>query len=274
MAAVWRVGCVTPLVLALALSGCGGAHSGTSTPGGASRPIHTAAGPKLSAGKPSAREETRLPPGVMARVGRNYISNRTVEHWIKVQADIQYQPRPTRPVPRGLVPKPPGFRDCIAYLAAIAREKHTRPAPGTRQLTQSCEQEHQSLLRQMLEKLIIHYWVKEEATRAGIAVTSRELNQNLQRRFPTKAELRRFLAFTGLRAADERLIVNDELLTDKWPRATLPVYTRLRRSKPPETVQMVGEVDSEVGKLFAAMKRRWTPKTVCTSPHLLPVCGA
>jgi hypothetical protein len=126
----------------------------------------------------------------------------------------------------------------------------------------------------MLEKLIIHYWVKEEATRAGIAVTSRELNQNLQRRFPTKAELRRFLAFTGLRAADERLIVNDELLTDKWPRATLPVYTRLRRSKPPETVQMVGEVDSEVGKLFAAMKRRWTPKTVCTSPHLLPVCGA
>ncbi len=209
----------------------------------------------------------------MARVGRNYISNQTVEHWIKVQADLQYQSRPTRPLPQGLVPSPPRYTACIEYLASIAKKKHTAAIPGATLLARLCEQEHDALLSQMLERLIAHYWLKEEARRAGVAVSRRELQQALERQFPTTTQLSRFLAFTGLRAADERLIVNDGLLTDKWQRATLPVFARLRRSKPPETLQMVGEVDSELAKLSVSMRKRWTPRTVCSAPHRVLACS-
>jgi hypothetical protein len=210
---------------------------------------------------------------VVARVGGNAVAEQTLEHWIGVQAVVQYQPRPTRPVPRGVVPRPPGYRDCITYSAAIAKAGHTRPAPDTAQLKAQCEQRYEALRQQMLGRLIIRFWVKEEAAKAGVAVTTREIDRALRVQFPTEAEFHRFLAFTRLHASDERFILEDELLLEKWQRATLPVYARLRRSRPPESMQMAGEVDSEVSKLTQSMSKRWTRRTRCRRGDVVTECG-
>jgi hypothetical protein len=291
MLASLRVGLLLLLcsVVALSLSACGGAHHGKS-PIRAMPPDRAAAKTtraretvpdKSAAGETSTRtaspsatvSDSRLPADVVARVGRNSIAVQTLEHWIEVQAVVQYQSRPTRPVPRGVVPKPPDYRDCIAYLAAIAKARKTRPEPAAAQLDHQCAQKHETLLRSMLEMLIDHFWVNEEAARAGVAVAAREINQALRRRFPTEVELHRFLALTRLRASDERLLLKNVLLLGKWQHASLPVYARLRRSKPPETAQMADEVDVELGKLSESMKRRWTPRTHCRAGYVVALCA-
>jgi hypothetical protein len=240
-------------------SATGETSTGTAAPG--------AAAPGTTVG------DSRLPAGVAARVGGNSIAKQTLEHWIGVQAVVQYQSRPERPVPRGVIPKPPGYRDCIAYLAAIAQARQTRPEPDTAQLDHQCAQKHETLRRSMLEMLINHFWVKEEAAKAGVRVTAREINQVLRRRFPTEAELHRFLAFTGVHVSDERFLLGNVLLLAKWQRASLPVYDRLRRSKPPESAQMAEEVDVELGKLSESMKRRWTPRTRCGASYVVALCS-
>jgi hypothetical protein len=259
LASVRSIFCVLCSILLVCLSACGGAHHGTS----ATRmtPLGQAVG------------DIRLPAGVAARVGGNSIAKQTLEHWIGVQAVVQYRPRPARPVPRGVIPKPPRYRDCIAYLAAIARAMQTRPEPDTAQLAHQCAQKHETLRRSMLEMLINHFWVKEEAAKAGVRVTAREINQVLRRQFPTEAELHRFLAFTGVHASDERFLLGNVLLLAKWQRASLPVYDRLRRSKPPESAQMAEEVDVELGKLSESMKRTWTPRTHCGASYVIALCS-
>jgi len=264
MQAILRLGTVPLLcgVLVLGLSACGDTHHGKGTT--ARTPADRATAGTTPGG---------LPAGVVARVGSNFIAKQTLEHWIGVQAVIQYQPGPTRPVPRGLVPKPPGYRDCIAYLAAIAMAKQTGPVPDAAQLKDQCEQEHEALLQQMLEMLITHYWVKEEAAKAGVAVTTREIRQALRRRFPTEAKLHRYLAFTRQHASDERLMLEDKLLLVRWQHASLPVYARLRRSKRPESAQMATEVDSELQELSDDMTESWTPRTLCRARYVVTLCS-
>jgi hypothetical protein len=276
-------------VVPLSLSACGGAHHGkspirTMPPGRAAAKMTRAretVSDKSAAGETSTRtaspsttvSDSRLPAGVVARVGRISIAKQTLEHWIGVQAVVQHQSRPTRPVPRGVVPKPPGYRGCIAYLAAIAKARQAQPEPNAAQLDRQCAQKHETLLRSMLEMLINHFWVKEEAVRAGTAVTAREINQALRWQFPAETELHRFLAFTGLHASDERFILENVLLLGKWQYASLPVYARLRRSKPPETARMAEEVDIELGKLSESMRKRWIPRTHCRARYVVPLCS-
>lgn len=238
----------------------------------ASKPAVMGRAPGRATRRAAAGDDT-LPAGVVARAGRHAISGGTLDHWLEVLAITQYQQQPTRPVPRGVVPRPPGYRDCIAYSAENAKTAHTRPAPDTAQLKRPCELRREALLRQALETLIVHYWVQEEAAKAGIALTVQEVRREVRGQFPTKTALRRFLAFTGLHLSDVRLLFEDALLPAKWQSATLPAYARLRRSKRPETIQMSGEIDTEVAALRRAMSERWTPRTHCRKGYVVTGCS-
>jgi hypothetical protein len=136
-----------------------------------------------------------------------------------------------------------------------------------------CEQEHERLLRQMMEILISHYWVVEEARKAGVTLTRAEINRALHLQFPQIAEFRRWLAYTRLQPSDEKFTLEGELLLEKWRESTLPVFARLHRDKGPETMQMAGEVDDETTHLAAALTKRWTAKTSCRSGYLVPFCS-
>jgi len=270
MLATSRMG-LTPLVccaVLLSVSACGESHTDKSATGRTPPGRTTVRTPPTRATTP----DSGLPAGIVAKAGGNSIDEQTLEHWIGVQAVIETQANPTRPVPIGLIPKPPAYRACIAYLAALARAQHARPAPDTAQVKDQCEQEHATLQRQVLETLIIHYWVKEEAARAGVVGTAREFNEAFRRAYPTKAGFRRFLAFTGLHASDERFLLQGSLLLNKWQRATLPVYTRVPRSGP-ETGGRASEVDVELQKLSNDMTARWTPRTHCGAGYVVMLCS-
>lgn len=264
--------------VAAGLGACGSA-AGTSRPGGMP-PAHgtapTAGGTAPAAGgtaTPRTAGSASLGPGIVARVGRKAISRHTLDHWIGVLAVMQREPRPKRPVPRGVVPQPPDYRGCIEYLGALERARHGQVPPSSTQLKQRCELYRATLSQQALELLITHCWVREEAARAGVAVSAQAVGNALRREFPKMADLRRFLAFSRLRLSDRTLVLEDQLLRDRWPRSTLPAYARLRRSKRPETPQMVAEVDNELARLQAAMTARWRPRTRCRAGYVISTCS-
>jgi hypothetical protein len=276
---------LTPLVcgvLILDSSACGTAHNGkrAQATASATSPRQATSSQTAAQSTPTNKSAsttpiagTSLPAGVVAQVSRHFITRQMLEHKIGVEAVLGYQLRPTRPVPRGLIPKPPDYRECIAYLAAVANAGSTRPAPDTAHLKAQCEREHQDLLPQILGRLIRYYWVEEEATKAGVEMTTRDTDRALHFQFPSESDLHRFLAFTGLQESDERLILREQLLPDKWQRAVLPAYERVRHIKPPESQQMVAEVETEVANLLEAMRRRWIPKTRCIPGYVLAICS-
>lgn len=153
-------------------------------------------------------------------------------------------------------------RQALAHWMRVEADLQSpgTPAPG----------QDAALREETLEILILHYWVKEEATNAGVAVSARELNRVLKRAFPTAAKPP---VSGGLRASDEAFVLDDDLLLEKWRRTTLPVYARLRRSKGPESAETVGEVHSEIAKLTARMTDRWTPRTQCRAGYLIALCS-
>ena len=260
-----------------ALTACGAASQGKDATARATAAAAPAAGAAAKAvAKAASRSRAaavKLPPGVVALAGAAPITMRALERSMAVQA-IQSQPRPTRPLPAGVVPKPPGYGDCIAYLAKVAKTDRVRPAPSATQLKERCAQAHAALQQQVLEMLISYHWVREETAREGVALSRGEVDRLLRQQFPTGADLRRFLAFTGLRMSDERFFLENLLLREKWHRAALPaLYARLRRENGGESLRMVEEIDADVSKLTESLAERWTPRTHCRAGYVVRFCS-
>jgi hypothetical protein len=211
-----------------------------------------------------------LAAGVLVRVGAHLITIQTLEHWIGVQAILEYQATPTRPVPAGVIPRPPSYYACTTHLAALAHTNHTPPAP-TLTLKQQCQATYQTLRGQVLETLIAADWVTEEARKAHITLTPQETSRALHQRFPTHTALTRYLTLTKLTTTDETTLLNNELLLLKLQH-TLPIYNRLRHAKN-ETGTMAGEIDAALAHLTTTITQTWTPKTHCQPPNLTPLCA-
>jgi hypothetical protein len=226
------------------LGGCGATHDDKAPARAAARHTSARTARVAAAGDATRTTQTPAPPvasrplprGVVALVGAIAITKQELEHWTGVEA--------------------------IALQSGSPRETRSLPAGG-----------RASLQRKALQTLIVHYWVREEAARTGVALTSGEVDGMLRLWFPSKSAFRRHLARTGLHASDERLLVEDLLLPEKWHRTVLPVYARLRRNTAPETIRQSGEVDAEVSKLTQSMTRRWTPRTQCREGYVVRFCG-
>ncbi len=211
------------------------------------------------------------PGDVVVRVGPNSISGATVNHWIAVEAILTHEYDGSRPVPQGLVPDPPRYRECIAYLAAQSSRQRGIQAPMAAQLKRRCEQQRTGLRQQAVSLLILHYWVSEEAARHGISAPSHEVRQATMRTYRTESR-RGLLAAAGVRLSDERLVVEDHLLRDRLQQR-LPIFDVLRRTVGPEPKQTVVQVELAVQKLTDEMARRWTPRTHCRSGYVVSECS-
>jgi hypothetical protein len=209
---------------------------------------------------------------VAVQIGAHSITEHAFAHNLWVQTAIANQYNSTRPLPTALLPKPPAYKECIAYLAKLEKAKGAQPVPDTAQLKDLCERVYVALRAAALNRLIIHYWVMEEAARAHVAVTAREVSQLLHQEFPTAAQLRLYLTGARLGEADERTLLADKLRHDKWLRATAPAYKKLVRNAP-ETEQEVGEIEHEDAQLTTEMRSRWLPKTRCSTGYVVVLCS-
>jgi hypothetical protein len=226
----------------------------------------------------SARDHRAPPPsiaawsapvGVVGRVDLHSIMRSTVDHWVTVEAILTHEYTGDRTVPRGIVPDPPGYRACIAYLAARISVGRADKDSVRLQIKSRCAQLRLTLRRHVMGLLILHYWVTEEATRDGVSATHHEVDQATKRVFPAGRQLR-VLAAAGVRRADQRLIIEDHLLLEKL-QLRLPIFGVLRRSGR-ESKQKVVEVELAEQRLNAEIASRWGPVTHCRAGYVVVGC--
>lgn len=114
---------------------------------------------------------------VVAQVqGFSPITKATLEHWTRVEFHLLYEYVPRRPTPKGAIPDPPSYTDCIAYL------QHTTPATKTSttsQLKAKCQHRYQELRASTLNKLIAWDWRIGKAHALGIHPTTTDIHHQL-----------------------------------------------------------------------------------------------
>ncbi len=200
---------------------------------------------------------------VVVQVGAHAITKATLNRWTAIEAILSYEFDPSGPVPKGVVPDPPSYTNCIAYL------RKTPPAltksatdPSSAQLKRQCEQKQELLEHHMLDILITYYWLSGEAASRGVKVTAAELKQTLARQFPSEAAFHRFLALTGETASDERLLLTKSLLDTKLQQSVMA-------SKGLTSKQQQEEALIKFSEEFA---RRWTARTSCRPGYVVSEC--
>lgn len=237
---------------------------------GKTAPRHQAPGSGVESRDAVSRDV--LPGNVVVRVGEHSITKATVSHWTRVEAVLTHENRSGPIAPRGLVPDPPRFANCIEYLATTTDAEQTGQRSDRLQLKRLCAQKDKNLREQALLALITHYWVSGEAAKRHVKITDDEIRQEENRKFSAKGG-RRSLEAAGVRPADERFFVERQVLLAKLQRSTLPVYAELRRAVGPETPRMVDRVDAEIQRLSDEMTKRWTPRTQCRTGFVVLQCS-
>jgi foldase protein PrsA len=208
----------------------------------------------------------------VARVaGVGSISKATLDHWIPVEAVVLYQEQPTKPVPRGVIPDPPNYTACIAYLRSNPQEvTATDPKPMTAQLKRKCAEKQQKLKILTLNTLIGWDWTIGAGLARGISVSKREAKRRLaevnKRTFLKPAAFTNYLKFTGQTLADMLFRTKVQLFEVKLTNARIalekhPGWTDQQRRQ-------------EAAKFQRAMppSEKWAARTTCRVGYVASGC--
>jgi hypothetical protein len=205
-----------------------------------------------------------MPASVVAEVAGRSISRSMLDRWIAAQAVMDYEVHPTHPAPRGVVPDPPAYATCIAYLAESARQAGTRANPTRAQLKGRCRQSYEALHEEVLNILITFQWVIGESAQRGVRVTDKEVQREYERfnaeKFPKPGEFQRFLEYTGWSEADDKLSLKMDLLYQK-----LGQKVSAAASSPEAGQRAFGEFIREFTK-------RWVARTNCRKSDIVSDC--
>jgi hypothetical protein len=194
------------------------------------------------------------------QIGDHPISAASLAHWTSAEAVLSYETNPTQAPPIGLVPDPPNYTDCIAYLAnAATKATAPRTNPSKAQLKRDCQLRYRLLQRHMLDILITNYWVTSEGAALHLSVSESELKQALARQFPRPAEFRRFLRLTGEREADELMILRGNLLTTKLQQHVTQGLTGTR-------------LQQTFVKFHEQFTAKWKAQTNCRPGYVVSEC--
>jgi hypothetical protein len=145
---------------------------------------------------------------VVAQVaGVGSITEAALAHWTAVEAVLVYQQTPRGPVPKGVVPDPPNYTACVAYLRSTGEKLvESGPQPTTSQLKGKCEQRLQELKTDVLNNLISWDWTIGEGAALGMRVSDADARARLAevngRLFRRSSEFRVYLEQTGQSVAD------------------------------------------------------------------------
>jgi len=195
---------------------------------------------------------------VVVRVGDNALTASTVEHWIEVESATSHGGgTATKPLPKGVMPVPPEYTDCIAYL-------ESRATGGVKAIRNKarveCAVEYKQLKETILGILINDDWEGEEAAAKGVQVSDAEITHYLKLLYPHPGEFARHLKITHEKLADDRLLVRGKLLTGKLVALT----TRNAHSEAEKISAVLARIREETAK--------WKPKTSCKPGYVVAQC--
>lgn len=208
---------------------------------------------------------------VVAQVGGSSITKATLDHWIRIEAVLTYEQFPSKPVPRGVVPDPPDYSACIAYLKTHpSKIVESGPKPTAAQLKSQCRQKNHTVLEDALNFLIHTEWVTSGGAEEGLKVTDKEVRQRLEGLkkvyFPKKVEFEKYLATTGQTVSDMLFRSKVQLLELKFQQKTA---TRAKLISKGLTAQQRQQALLKIVKEFID---KWVPKTDCHAGYVVPDC--
>jgi len=210
---------------------------------------------------------------VVARVaGVTSISKATLDHWLPVEATVVYQEYPTTPVPKGLVPDPPDYSDCISYLGAKPPSATSEAKPTVAQLKGKCAQRYQELKVLSLNTLIVWHWTIAAGMALGMTVSDAEAKARLKetnpRYFSTNAQFTRYLKLTGQTVSDMVFRSRVQVFEDKM----LAKFEAQVKSLPKTLTEK--QRQSALANLTKALppNKAWAEKTTCSSELVVSAC--
>jgi foldase protein PrsA len=140
-----------------------------------------------------------VPSGSVAKVGDEEITQEEFDKWLKTAVSGQAQGAAT------VVPDPPEFTKCVAA-------KKDAPLPkGQKQqseaaLKKQCEQEYDTLKREVMLFLIQAEWVEQEAEEQGVEVSDASVKKSFEdqkkQAFPTDKAYNEFIKSSGMTEED------------------------------------------------------------------------
>jgi hypothetical protein len=198
---------------------------------------------------------------VVVRIGQRSITRASLDRWTAIEAAVTYEAYPRRAIPKGIIPDPPSYENCIAY----SKKHASLPVASAMQSTpvelgRQCQEKHHVLQNQILEILITSYWLTSEAASIGVSVSYAEAKRVLDEKFVTQAALHRFLTLTGEREADEEFLLKRTMLANKLLAALeKPAGSRSGRTQ-------------AVAAFYTALTKKWTARTDCRPGYVVVQC--
>jgi foldase protein PrsA len=157
-----------------------------------------------------------VPTDAIATVGNVTISRGAFDHWLVVAEKTAAASGSAASSPLD----PPSFTACVAFRRRQDPNAGSgRPRPTPARLVAECRRDYATVRNQVVPFLITAEWLRGEAAEQGITVTDAEVANMLKsieaQRFPTPAELQRFLASSGETQADLLFRVRIDTLSNR-----------------------------------------------------------
>ncbi len=201
----------------------------------------------------------------VAVVGKSTITQSTLNHWMSGVAGSAYLQIIGSRAPAGLVSDPVNYRTCTSAVGkAIALSAPAEPTPSSRQLRVKCAQLNSAIREQALSALISALWRTQEGAELGVAVSDREVTQELNRTIATQysnpAQFRKYLADTDLSLSDYRYLLKRDILANKFA-------LRLKAR-----VTQLGGSNQTLARVVKESVAKWTARTSCSPGYTTWQC--
>lgn len=213
----------------------------------------------------SASGGTAVVAQVRGAAGVASISKSLLQHWMSVEAVLLNNEQPTAPVPKGLIPDPPLYRSCIAYLAITPTKLgETGAKPNSTQLRARCAQRYKDLQVLTLNTLITWYWTIDAGTAAGIRSNDQEVKHRFEevskRLFPHPGEFATYLERTG------------QTIPDMLFRSKVQLFEVKLAEKGAAIEKAAGKAAVIQFARRLPPGKQWAAKTSCSQGYVVSAC--
>jgi hypothetical protein len=217
---------------------------------------------------------TADPSTIVAQVnGVGSISAGELEHWIPVEAVVLYEENPTKPVPKGLIPVPPDYTACIAYLEETPQKSTGTSTTATpAQLESTCAHRYQELKQLTLNTLILWDWTIGAGLRLGMTGSQAEVRQQLaetnKNLYPKQGQVADYMRFTGQTNADMLFRAKVSLFEAKL------IKKQQELEKPQSNGALPKERQREMTEFVKYLPpgKQWAAITSCKPGYIVSAC--
>lgn len=202
--------------------------------------------------------------------GVGTITKAGVQHWARVEAVLVHELVPKSAPPKGLIPDPPEYKACVAYLGKTLPGGSSGSSTATLKL--DCRRHEADLEQTTLSKLIAWNWTIGRGEALGLRVTAAQerarLAEVVKNDTAYGSNLQRYLTLSGETLADILLRSRVQLFEVRLQAKAAKLLSAL----PPNLTET--QRTAAVARLAAQFERPtlWTSRTTCKHGFVVPGC--